>query len=156
VKPPKSLELAIVVGLSVGAGCGSSGPSGGPVTGCPALASCCNASRFPASRASECAGTLNAGIDVTCDELLTEYEVDGYCGSGNISVLDGGGGSLGADCAELLTCCSEPTFTGNLSDCNAQIYADGGAEPGCYSLLTTYMNGGKCGASFDAGVIPQP
>jgi hypothetical protein len=129
--------------------CGSSAPPAGPVTGCAALAPCCNASSFPPSASAQCNGTLNAGDDTTCDELLTEYEIDGYCGSGDITVKDGGPSSLGPDCATLLACCTAATFTGDMSDCTTVIY--GGSDAACTALLDSYAGSGKCGPGFDAG-----
>lgn len=94
---------------------------------------------------------LNEGDDTTCDELLTEYEIDGYCGNA-IHVVDGGTRSLGTECGTLLACCSAAAFTGNPSDCNTTVY--GGSEASCETLLTTYASGGKCGGGFDAGGKP--
>jgi hypothetical protein len=145
--------LASGVG-AVGLGCSGGASSPVPPTGCAALSSCCMMSKVPPAAASGCSGVLGIGDDTTCDELLTEYEIDGYCGS-DIHVVDGGSSAtLGADCAALLACCSQATFSGSASDCDDAVY--GGSQKACDALLTSYAGGGKCGDMFDAGAPPEP
>ena len=134
--------------------CGSSSAPSGPVTGCAALSACCSAPKLPASDVTSCSSTVDEADDDTCDELFTEYEIDGYCGSIDIMVYDAGDAALSADCTELEVCCSQATFTGNASDCETATYS--GDAQTCYTALSSYASSGACGNAFDAGMIPAP
>jgi hypothetical protein len=152
---PKRIVASLVAlaGLITAGACSSSAPTG-PQSGCPALATCCMSPKLTAGANAECSEVLSAGDDMTCDNLLTEYELDGYCGMA-IHVIDGGTtATLGPDCAALLTCCQQATFSGSQSDCSDTVY--GGSQANCASVLTSYASGGKCGDMFDAAVPPVP